>query len=388
MSSVPSNLPTPAFVIDLPRIHQALAALTELRRVSGCRVLFSIKALPLAPLIAQIAPHVDGFSVSSLFEARLAREALDTCPPRPRPATLHITTPGFRAEEIEELAALCDFLAFNSLEQLQRLGDLTQGRARLGLRVNPGLSSADDPRYDPCKPQSKLGVPLADLARFVDLKNRLAARISGIHFHTACESREFAPLAANLRVIEAGLDAAFLRNLEWINLGGGYLFESAADLAPLAEWVSELRERYGVAVYFEPGKAIVGPAGSLLTRVIDGFERDGQAIAVLDSGVHHLPEVFEYQRRSLLAEHDPDGAFSYRLVGSTCLAGDEFGVYRFVRPLAIGDVLTIEQVGAYSLIKASRFNGHNLPSIGFRQADGELQLSRQYDYADFRRQWA
>jgi carboxynorspermidine decarboxylase len=76
------------------------------------------------------------------------------------------------------------------------------------------------------------------------------------------------------------------------------------------------------------------------------------------------------------------------LAGCTCLSGDLFGEYRFTRPLEIGDRVVFENVGAYSLIKASRFNGQNLPSIYFLGTSGELTLSKAYNYDDYRSQWS
>ena len=87
-----------------------------------------------------------------------------------------------------------------------------------------------------------------------------------------------------------------------------------------------------------------------------------------------------------LHEHDPKGHHSAILAGCTCLAGDVFGEYRFNKPLAIGDKVVFKNVGAYSLIKANRFNGYNLPDIYMVQ-DQQVKKLKQYPYQDYRRQW-
>ena len=121
--------------------------------------------------------------------------------------------------------------------------------------------------------------------------------------------------------------------------------------------------------------------------MIDLFERDGQAIAILDTGVHHLPEVFEYQKAPIIKESDPEGRFRVLLAGCTCLAGDLFGSYNFKQPLLLGDTLTLENVGAYSLVKASRFNGHDLPALAIREPSGTIELLKTFGYSDYLRQW-
>jgi carboxynorspermidine decarboxylase len=108
---------------------------------------------------------------------------------------------------------------------------------------------------------------------------------------------------------------------------------------------------------------------------------------VLDTSVNHLPEVFEYQTRPALLDEATDGDQVVTLAGCTCLSGDLFGEYRFARPPAIGDRVAFRNVGAYSLIKASRFNGHNLPSIHALGTDGAVRLLKAYGYEDYHRQW-
>lgn len=385
LESIPTLCPeTPALVFSESVILRQLALLSSIRESSGCRILYSIKALPFAGLLDLILPAVDGFSASSLFEARLASEAFQR---GGKSGSLHITTPGLRQTEIPELAGLCDAISFNSLEQFQRLHPALEGRASAGIRVNPQLSFLADPRYDPCRPFSKLGVPIGDLTAALGADVRLADQLEGIHFHTLFESRSFEPLRATLANIETAL-GRHMDRLRWINLGGGYLLESEQAAETLAGIIRDLRERRGVDVYFEPGKSVVGQAGTLVASVIDQFERDGKTIAVLDTGVHHLPEVFEYQKSPQVTGHDPEGRFEYLLVGCTCLAGDVFGEYRFERPLNLGDRVAFENVGAYALVKASRFNGYDLPSIYLQGMDGQAKLVKRFGYEDYQRFWA
>lgn len=371
---------TPAFVYDEQRLSSNLALLDGVRSHSGCQVLYSIKAFPFAGLLRHIRGQVDGFSVSSLFEARLAREVLDG------EGTIHITTPGFLPKEMPEIGRLCDHVSFNSLNQLSRFAAFVGGGAAAGLRINPQLSFLDDPRYDPCRPGSKLGVPLNQVVESCRTSG-IAAAIGGLHFHNHHASRSFQPLQASVRHIEAHLPE-LVHRIGWVNLGGGYLFREARDLDPLCEIVEQIRTRWGARVFFEPGKAIVDEAGYLVASVIDTFVSDGRAIAVLDTSVNHLPEVFEYQTRPVLLDEQTDGDCTVTLAGCTCLSGDLFGEYRFTRPLEIGDRVAFRKVGAYSLIKASRFNGHNLPSIHALDAHGGVRLLKAYGYEDYHRQWS
>jgi len=96
--------------------------------------------------------------------------------------------------------------------------------------------------------------------------------------------------------------------------------------------------------------------------------------------------VFEYQRQPECHEHDINGQHAVILAGCTCLAGDLFGEYRFTNPLNIGDKIVFKNIGAYSLIKANRFNGYNFPDIVIAK-NNQLQKIKHYTYQDYRRQW-
>lgn len=369
---------SPAFVLDEDEVIRTLAILANLREQCGCKVLYSVKSLPLSTVVEMAKPYVDGFSVSSLFEARLVDEMI--CRDVPGTGTIHLTTPGIRPDEIDELSRLCSHISFNSLSQYQRHGETAGAQSSLGLRVNPKLSFLHDDRFDPCRPHSKLGVAIEDLAQPMRLD-----QIQGLHIHNVFSATDFNPLIQTIDKLRRHLGVG-LAELEWLNIGGGYLFGEITDFQPFIELVSALRHDFDVDVYIEPGKGIVGKAGYLVATVLDIFVSDGETVAVLDTSINHNPEVFEYQRRPELHEHDPNGQYSAILAGCTCLAGDVFGKYQFARPLQVGDKVVFKHVGAYTLIKANRFNGYNLPDIYVCNSLSVKEL-KHYDYLDYRRQW-
>ena len=173
-----------------------------------------------------------------------------------------------------------------------------------------------------------------------------------------------------------------LSNISWINLGGGYLFNEV-DPGDLYAAIGLLKEKYNLDVFIEPGQGVVEEAGYIVSSIIDIFESDGKNIAVLDTTVNHMPEIFEYQFRPEIMQESPDGFHEYILAGCTCLAGDVFGTYRFAEPLELGSRIVFQYMGAYTLVKAHMFNGVNLPSIYAYTQDGRLELKKEFGYEDF-----
>ena len=390
------SISTPTFVYDERAIHRLLDYTAPLRNEARCRVLFAIKSFSFASALRVMAPRLDGFAVSSLYEARLARSVIDGH--GSEGSSVHITTPGLRPDEMEEIGSLCDYVAFNSLNQWHSSSGQLGGQANCGLRVNPQLSFADDCRYDPCRPQSKLGVPLDVLAAVLsDAPGRLDG-VRGLLFHSNCDSPDFGELRATVERLCCRIPD-LLRQVEWVNLGGGYVFEEDGDpcenLDELCAAIDRLRSEFGVNVFIEPGSGLIRAAGYFVASVLDLYRSGGATVAVLDTTVNHMPEVFEYGFQPEVVgacEADAgaskgDASHKYLLAGCTCLAGDLFGTYRFPGPLHVGDRVVFRNAGSYTLVKAHTFNGVALPSVYALTTGGELVLQSSPSYAEYAARW-
>ncbi|MCH7574702.1 MAG: hypothetical protein IIA59_06190 [Candidatus Marinimicrobia bacterium] len=371
------SINTPIMLIDESIALRLLARARDISDQTGVLLFYSVKPLQLPQFQNLASGFVDGFAASSYFEAQLIRQTAG------KETSVHFTSPGIRPEEIVRLADLCDYVNFNSLSQLQRFGRAVQGRARYGLRVNPQLSFLDDKRYNPSRRASKLGVPLTDLIAVLSngAKDTLVG-VSGLHFHNNTDSTDFSQLLQTVEHIDLHL-GRWLSTLDWINLGGGYLFDEGVNLAPFQQAVELLKSKHELEIFIEPGAALVRDAGFIVSSVVDLFMSDGKQIAVLDTTVNHMPEVFEYQYEPEVLGHTDDGDHSYILAGASCLAGDLFGEYSFDEPLKIGSRVVFTGMGAYTLVKAHMFNGINLPTIYTLTKDGELVLEKEFTYEDF-----
>ena len=370
-----SRVTTPALVYDQRRLDTLANVARRVRDQCEAKVLYAVKACSFFPVLQALAPSLDGFAVSSLFEARLVRDLYPNSP-------LHLTTPGLRDDEIGELAELCSFVSFNSETQLRRFGPRIQGHTSVGLRVNTLISSVNDARYDPARHGSKLGVPLNLLP---ELLSSAPIPIQGLHFHTNADSEDLGQLEANVEALVGA--SAGLKRFTWVNFGGGYLLEDTSGYDPLVRAVALVKQHLGHEVFVEPGAGLVRAAGQLITRVIDMFERDGLQVAVLDTSVNHLPEVLEFDYQPEVESCVLRGNYEYLLAGSSCLAGDVFGKYHFDTPLTIGTMVTFMEAGAYAQAKSHRFNGINLPSVWITQPDGTLTKSQSPGYESYLQHW-
>lgn len=370
-----SDLITPAYVYDQNKITDVLEILADIKDKTACFPLYSIKSANMVGLLEVIQPYVSGFSCSSLFEVQLAKEILDDS------QTIHITTPGYREDELEKIIEYSDFVTLNSYTQVNKYAEKINNEISCGIRINPEISFVKDERYDPCRSYSKLGVSLNDIKeKKVGIDWQF---IEGLHLHNNCESHNFDELKQSVHKVMSGIPTDGL-DLKWINLGGGYLLNNKSDLTPLTESIKWLQDNYAVDVYFEPGKTITGQAGYLIANVIDLFKSEGKQVAVLDTAINHLPEVFEYQYQPKVMNTCDESDYEYRLAGCSCLSGDLFGDYYFDEPIEIGTRIVFENIGAYMQVKANMFNGVNMPATYLFNDKNEFELIKQHDYESFR----
>ena len=347
----------------------------QIRQQHGLKILYAVKACSFFDVLQTLAPSLDGFAVSSLFEARLVHNLYPDSP-------IHLTTPGLREDEIEELAEICSFVTFNSETQLNHFGPRIHHHASVGLRVNTQISHVEDPRYDPAQRHSKLGVPLRSLP---EILASAPVSVGGLHFHTNADSENLGELEENVEVLaESVLGTG---RFDWVNFGGGYLFGGISVFEPLGRSVELAKRDMANEVFVEPGAALVRAAGNLLASVVDAFDRDGTRVAILDTSVNHLPEVLEFGYQPDVKESTVEGGYEYLLAGGSCLAGDEFGKYRFDFPLVVGTTLTFTEAGAYAQAKSHRFNGINLPSVWIASPDGSLTARQSLDYTSYVQHW-
>ena len=176
--------------------------------------------------------------------------------------------------------------------------------------------------------------------------------------------------------------------MKWINFGGGHLMtREGYDVELLIRLIKAFRERYPmVEVYLEPGGAVGWRTGPLVASVLD-IVRNNMEIAILDtSAAAHMPDVLEMPYRPAVTDSGKPGekAYTYRLSGNTCLAGDVIGDYSFDQPLKVGDKIVFEDMIHYTFVKNTTFNGVNLPSLAIWTQDNELKIIRTFGYEEFK----
>lgn len=383
--------PDPCFVLNEERLRGNVKILEEVQEKSGAKILLALKAFanwPVFPLLSrEFAGPLWGTCASSVDEARLGREKFG--------GEVHAFAAAWSEAEIRELLAIADHIVFNSLRQWLTFRPLCleanatkrkNSPLRFGLRLNPEHSEGAPAIYNPCSPQSRLGIRLRDLdkASAADL-----AGLSGYHFHTLCEQGA-EELQRTLQALRKSFQP-WLQTAQWLNFGGGHHITKAGyNIDLLVSLVRNWGKK--AQIYLEPGEAVALNAGWLTATVLDIVEAD-MPVAILNvSAACHMPDVLEMpytpdfwtlkNNEPIKAQKPGKEQITFRLAGASCLAGDMIGEYSLPAPLQIGDRLAFTDMAIYSMVKTNTFNGLRLPAIGIMKAAG-FTLLREFGYSDF-----
>jgi diaminopimelate decarboxylase len=215
-------------------------------------------------------------------------------------------------------------------------------------------------------------------------------RFVGVHVHIGSQITSAAPLQRAAEVL-AGI-ALELRDdgvpLEHVDLGGGLgiPYEDTPMIAPseYAAAVLPALRRCGLPVVLEPGRAIVGRSGALVSRIVDTKQNpDGRRFAVLDAGMTELirPALYGSFHRIEAVTPRQTRELCYDIVGPICESSDAFGEARKLPALEVGDLLAILDAGAYGSAMASNYNRHSLPAEVMIDG-GEARLTRRRQTLD------
>lgn len=369
-----NKIPTPSYVVDETLLIKNLETLKYIIDKTGCKILLAQKAFSMFSVYPLIGKYLNGTTASSLYEAKLGKEEME--------GEVHIFSPAYREDEMEEILSICDHVVFNSFSQWKKYrGEIKESKRHIGcgIRINPEYSEIETDMYNPCFTGSRMGVTLSQF------EPEELEGIEGLHFHTMCEQNSDV-LKRTLQVVDEKF-GKYISRMKWVNFGGGHhITRPDYDLNTLIESILFMKNKYGIEVYLEPGEAIGLNTGFLVTKVLDTLNND-MDLAILDtSAACHMPDVLEmpYRPNVIGAGMPGEYSFTYRLGGPTCLAGDVIGDYSFPEPLKSGDILVFCDMAHYTMVKNNTFNGVGLPAIVLYSPDKGTQVIKRFGYEDFK----
>jgi diaminopimelate decarboxylase len=378
LTQIAENFGTPCYVYSKAALTQAFERFDAGFKGSNHLVCFAVKSNPSLAILNLFAKLGAGFDIVSGGElARVIAAGGD-------PSKVVFSGVGKTADEMR--AALeAGIFCFNveSASELVRLNDIAgfMGKvAPVSLRVNPNVDAKTHPYISTGLKNNKFGVAYEDA---LDIYLQAAAMpniaIHVVDCQIGSQITELSPFLDAFDRVLALVDALEKHNIQiqHIDLGGGIGISYSDETPPeFTEYAKAMLAKLGkrdIKLVFEPGRALVGNAGVLLTKVEYLKHTETKNFAIVDAAMNDLMRPALYDAYHAIEAVKPRVANTqnYEIVGPVCESGDFLGHDRDLA-LAEGYLLAIMSAGAYGISMASNYNTR--PRAAEVMVDGDKSI--------------
>jgi diaminopimelate decarboxylase len=374
---------TPLYVYSRQALVDAYQAYQEAFAPVPHRICYALKANGSGALLRILAGLGAGADVVSGLELQAALRA-------GFPSERIVFSGVGKTEPELQLAVRTGVGEFNaeSEEEIRRLSRVAAAegrRAQVTLRVNPDIDARSHPYISTGLRDNKFGVEIGAAPGILARARALPAiDVVGVQCHIGSQVRDLAPLAEAARAL-GSLSRRLLADgyaLRTIDIGGGLGLDYYVDAGPapadLAAAVLPHLAGLGLTVLLEPGRSIVGRAGSLLTRVLYLKESYGKLFVIVDAGMNDLlrPALYNaFHRVEPVVSRDRPTR-SVDVVGPVCETSDFLAKGRNLEVPEPGDLLAVRDAGAYGFSMASTYNMRARPAEVLAE-EGAFRLIRR-----------
>jgi diaminopimelate decarboxylase len=368
-----SNLPTPFYYYDLEVLNATLGILKKESQNSGYKVHYAVKANANQRILKLIASYGFGADCVSWNEIDAALAAGFN------PAEIVFAGVGKTDKEIRS-AIGAGIFCFNcesipEIEVINQFAAEQNKTVRIALRINPLVDAHTHKYITTGIEESKFGIHTWELEnvlkRLTEMKN---IHLIGMHFHIGSQITKisvFQSLCTHINELQEWFTAHNV-DLQVVNVGGGLGidYENPDKSPKFPEYFSLLNDfidlEPGQEMHLEPGRAVVGQCGSLISRVLYIKNGVNTLFAIIDAGMTDLIRPALYQAHHKIENLTSEGnIFRYDVVGPICESSDTFAKFIDLPETKRGDIFAIRSAGAYGEAMASRYNLRDLPGAVF-----------------------
>ncbi len=362
LSRIAAEFNTPCYVYSKAALTQTFNDFEAGLVGTNHLVCFAVKANPNIAILNLFAKLGAGFDIVSGGElARVLAAGGDA---------QKIVFSGVGKTADEMCAALnAGIFCFNveSSSELMRLNTVAgeMGKiAPISLRVNPNVDAKTHPYISTGLKNNKFGVAFDEaISVYEQAVTMPNIAVHGVDCHIGSQITELAPFIEALDLILGLVDALEIKGIKisHIDVGGGigitYSDETPPEFTAYAKAILAKLTNRNVKLLFEPGRALVGNAGVLLTKVEYLKMGEAKNFAIVDAAMNDLmrPALYDAYHDIVALKPRTGEANTYEIVGPVCETGDFLGHNRKLN-LQEGDLLAIKSAGAYGMSMASNYN--------------------------------
>jgi len=356
---------TPVYVYSANLITERFADLDRAYAGYPHRLHYAIKANATVAVVRHMRALGAGADANSGGEIDVALRAGFA------PGDIVFTGVGKTRAELDRAVAL-GVRAINAespgeVDRIEAIARAHRTRARVAVRINPDVDAQSHPHISTGSRETKFGMSIDDARTMVlDMARRPDLEVVGLHVHVGSQVTKREPLeraAETAAALARELVRAGVR-LEHLDLGGGLgiAYEPGQDVLSADDYADAILPAVrstALTLVLEPGRALVGPAGVLVTEVVDLKRRpSGGWFVITDAGMTDLlrPALYGAWHAIEPVQPRPGQPWRVDVVGPVCETSDTLGANRELPPVEVGDLLAVRDTGAYGAVMASNYN--------------------------------
>ena len=379
---------TPSYVYSKKSITESFDKLNSAFKKHDRLICFAVKSNPNIAILNILANLGAGFDIVSGGELQRVIAA------KGDPKKVVFSGIGKSTSEIK-LALKYEILAFNveSEEELYRIQNIAKSMskiANISIRVNPNVDAKTHPYISTGLKDNKFGV---DEKKALDLykvaMNMDSVLIKGIDCHIGSQITEIGPFVDAISKLINMVDTLALMNIEinHIDIGGGiginYDDKDTITFDQYAAAISPILAKSKCKIIFEPGRAVVGKSGVLLTKIEYIKKSESKNFAVIDAAMNDLmrPSLYDAHHKIINTSKNNEINDTYDIVGPVCETGDFLGKNRGLS-ISPDNILAILDVGAYGMSMSSNYNSRLRPVELLIDNDKILEIRKREVFDD------
>ena len=388
LSKIAADFGTPTYVYSKEALTSAFSLFSAGFEGTDHLVCFAVKSNPSLAILSLFAKLGAGFDIVSGGElARVIAAGGD-------PAKVVFSGVGKTESEMRS-ALEVNIFCFNvesasELERLNRVAGDMKKLAPVSLRVNPNVDAKTHPYISTGLKNNKFGVAYEEALSLYEAAAKMPnIVIHGVDCHIGSQLTELSPFLDALDRVLALVDQieAVGIPIRHIDAGGGigicYQDETPPEFSEYAQAMRLKMASRKVKLVFEPGRALVGNAGALLTKVEYLKHTESKNFAIVDAAMNDLMRPALYDAYHDIVSVKPSEVESqvYEIVGPVCESGDFLGHDRQLA-LRQDDLLAILSAGAYGMSMSSNYNTRPRAAEVMVDGDQVYEIRKREKVAD------
>ncbi len=368
VKGIAKNNITPFYLYSYKKIRNNFETFSNYFKKVKPLVCFSVKSNSNVSLISELGRIGSGADVVSEGELLKALKA------KIKPSKIVFSGVGKTESELKFAIKKKVLLINIESESEARLIDKISRKMRritsIGIRINPGVDANTLSKISTGKIDSKFGLPKSSFLNFCrNFKKFKNLKIKAVSVHIGSQITSVGPFRKTLNVLYKIIKSSGI-NFEYIDLGGGFGIpyqnkEKKIDIGNYSKLVNKFKKRLNCKIIFEPGRFIVGNAGTLISRIVFIKKNGNKNFVILDAGMNDFMRPALYNAKHniipvLKLKKKINGNVEF--VGPICESTDTFVKYRNYSLLNENNLVAITNVGAYGSSLSSNYNTRPLAS--------------------------